>query len=66
MDELSKRNFGALSEGLKQLRSDMSQLKIEVKQKDEHIAQLQQDLNAMQVQIGQMTARFTGTGPTGA
>jgi len=40
MDELTKRNFNALSEGLKMLRADMSQLKIANKHKDEQIQQL--------------------------
>lgn len=64
MDELSKRNFRALSDGLKQQRSDNSTQDEKIRQLEANVVTLQQQVALMQGQIAQLMAVNMGTGPT--
>jgi len=64
VNELTKKNFLAMSEGLKALRSEISELKIEKREQDEQIGQLRTELNSMKSKQGIMMAKLHGTGAT--
>lgn len=64
MDELTTRNFQALSAGLKEERAKNSDLKIKVDNLEQTLAQLQGQLNAMQSQLHMLLAMSKGHGAT--
>lgn len=64
MDEISKRNFIALSDGLKQQRSTNSSQDTKIVQLEANVAMLQGQIATMQGQIAQLMAVNMGTGPT--
>jgi len=64
MNEVTKRNFNALSEGLKQLRAEMQEVKKDSVRKDEQIQQLKAELGNLTGLYGRMMARTQGTGAT--
>ncbi len=64
MDDLTKRNFHALSEGLKSERSKNYDLAIKVSSLEQTVAQMQQELMSLRQQVIGMVASTVGTGPT--
>jgi len=63
--DLTMRNFQALSEGLKDIRSKYAEVLDEVKHMREANGKLVQDNAVMKQQMGMLLARFHGTGATG-
>jgi len=64
MDELTKRNFNALSEGLKQVRAEAREASERVKQLETAITQMQQQITAIQGQTAALIPLAYGTGAT--
>lgn len=64
MDELTKRNFHTLSDGLKDLRAQVDDLKAAGIKKDATIQQLMSQQQTMQQQLSVMMAKFMGSGAT--
>lgn len=64
MDELTKRNFHAMSDGLKDLRSELDLIKEEGKKKDAIISQLSTQQQTMQQQLSVLFAKTMGSGST--
>lgn len=64
MDEISKRNFQTLSEGLKQQRSVNSDQDAKIRALEALVVQQQESINLLRTQIQTMLVRSTGTGPT--
>ena len=64
MDELTLRNFQALSQGLKEQRSKTSELQITINQLQETVGQLQSQLAEMQNQTFALLAAMQGNGAT--
>ena len=62
--ELNQRNFRAMSEGLKSVRTENENLKEKVKKMDEKLGELNNLILALQQQNGILLARFHGTGAT--
>ena len=64
MDELTKRNFHAMSEGLKAVRTQVDELKEDLKRKDGIISQLSIQQQTMQQQLAVLFAKSMGPGST--
>ena len=64
MDELSKRNFHALSEGLKEQRSKTSELTKQINNYTQVVGQLQVQVQSLQSQVGILLAKQMGNGRT--
>ena len=64
MDDLTKRNFHALSEGLKSERTKNYNLAIKVSSLEQTVAQLQQEITQMRQQLISMVSVSVGTGAT--
>ena len=64
MDELTKRNFHAMSEGLKAQRDETDILKEELKKRDAIIGQLMERLNGMEQRLAVVFAKSMGAGST--
>ena len=64
MDNLTKRNFHALSEGLKAQRSSFEELSIKVNALENAIAIMQQQIAQMQQQLAVTSAMLHGSGAT--
>ena len=64
MDELVKRNFHTLSEGLKSQRVEIEKLQEDGKKKDAIISQLSTQQQTMQQQISTLFAKLMGSGAT--
>lgn len=64
MDELVKRNFQALSEGLKDIRGKYADVLKELKHMREANGKLVQENADMKQQMGILLARFHGNGAT--
>lgn len=64
MDALTNRNFQALSEGLKDLRSQLEGLKEDNKRKDATIAQQNLKIDSMQQRVNVLFAKSMGSGAT--
>ncbi len=64
MDELSKRNFHTLSEGLKSVRDEIMEVKEDNKRKDSIIAQLNIRIDTLQQQVSVLFAKSMGSGTT--
>ena len=64
MDALTTRNFHAMSEGLKNTRSEIDKLKEDLKRKDAIISQLSIQQQAMQQQVSILFAKSIGSGTT--
>ena len=64
MDELTKRNFQALSQGLKDERRKNEALAIKVTQLEGTIAMMQNHVNAILPQIAYLKAQSYGSGAT--
>ena len=64
MDDLTKRNFLALSEGLKEQRAKTSKLEIQITQYNELIGAMQAQVQVLQSQVGFLTASVAGHGAT--
>ena len=63
-EELIKRNFHALSDGLKSVRDEVFQLKEDLKGKDAIISQLSIQQQTMQQQLSILFAKSIGSGAT--
>ena len=63
-EELIKRNFHALSDGLKSVRDEVFQLKEDLKRKDAIISQLSIQQQTMQQQLSILFAKSIGSGST--
>ncbi len=64
MDELTTRNFHAMSEGLKSVRAETDKLKEDLKRKDAIISQLSVQQQTMQQQVSVLFAKAMGSGST--
>lgn len=64
MDELTKKNFLAMSEGLKALRTEVSELKKTLVTQNEQIQQLKSELESIKQSNNILLAKHRGTGPT--
>ena len=64
MDELTTRNISALSEGLKEQRSQTSTLQKQITTYNNIIGQLQTQVQELQVKVGLLLAQVKGRGPT--
>jgi len=64
-DELVKRNFHAMSDGLKSVRNEIMELKEDNKRKDSIISELNVRVDMMQQQISTLFAKSMGNGITG-
>lgn len=64
MDELTKRNFEALSQGLKMLRDDLDNVKEENKKKDAIISNLNNDIMLLKQQNAILFGKIAGSGST--
>ena len=64
-DELVKRNFHAMSDGLKSVRNEIMELKEDNKRKDSIISELNIRVDMMQQQISTLFAKSMGNGITG-
>lgn len=64
MDELTKRNFHALSDGLKDCRSQIDALKEDGKRKDAIIAQQNLRIDSMQQRVNVLYVKTIGSGAT--
>jgi phage shock protein A len=64
MDELTTRNLQALSEGLKQIRQQYSDLHKEVESLREHNATLQLKIQSYEQRMNIVWAKSIGTGAT--
>lgn len=62
--ELNQRNFKALSEGLKSVRTDNQNNAEEIKELRRLVGELSNKISALQAQNGALLARFHGTGGT--
>jgi predicted nucleic acid-binding Zn-ribbon protein len=62
MNEVNKRNFKALSEGLKTQRSQISNIELEMKRYNEMTAQLQKQVQDLASKVGFLTAKTQGGG----
>lgn len=62
--EITQRNFEALSEGLKDIRNKYGDVLEELKQMREANGVLVQENLTMKQQMGMLLARFHGTGAT--
>ncbi len=65
MDELTKRNFHAMSDGLKSVRNELMEVKEDNKRKDSIISELNVRVDMMQQQISTLFAKSMGNGITG-
>ena len=63
--DLTQRNFEALSEGLKDIRNKYANVMKEVEHMREANGKLVQDNAVIKQQMGMLLARFHGTGATG-
>ena len=64
MDELTTRNFHAMSEGLKAVRTETDKLKEDLKRKDAIISQLSVQQQTIQQQLSVLFAKSMGSGST--
>lgn len=64
--DLTQRNFQALSEGLKDIRSKYADVMDELLAIREENGKLRQDISVLRGQNGALLARFHGTGSTSA
>ena len=64
MEELVNRNFHAMSEGLKAVRTQVDELKEDLKRKDGIISQLSTQQQVMQQQLAVLFAQSMGSGST--
>lgn len=64
MDEVTKRNFNALSEGLKQLRSCDSDQKLKIAQLEDIVCEMGIAMKEMRQELMILKAITGGTGPT--
>ena len=64
MDELTKRNFHTMSEGLKDCRTRLDEVVAEGKKKDAIISQLSTQQQTMQQQLSVLFAKSMGSGAT--
>ena len=62
--ELTQRNFQALSDGLKDIRSKYADVMTELKAVREENGIIKQEISVLRGQNGQLLARFHGTGST--
>jgi uncharacterized coiled-coil protein SlyX len=64
MDSLTKRNFNALSEGLKEQRSKNQENFTKIQTLETTVAQLRNDLERLHAQLTALLPRVYGTGAT--
>ena len=64
MDGLTKRNFLALSEGLKEQRAKNSDQDTKIRLLEEQLAQARQDLQILTNRFNVLFAQMKGTGAT--
>ena len=64
MDELTKRNFHTMSEGMKSLREKYDEQKLEMRKLRESNAIVVGELAAVKEQLAHLFARIAGHGPT--
>ena len=64
MDALTTRNFEAMSQGLKDMRSELVESKMEGKRKDAKISQLEQRLLQVEQRMAILFAKSMGHGAT--
>ena len=64
MDELTKRNFNSLSEGLKAMRADNELLREDLKNAQTTVAQNIKDIGLLRQQMYVMMAKVNGHGAT--
>ena len=64
MEELVKRNFHTMSDGLKSVRDEVMDLKEDLKRKDAIISQLSVQQQVMQQQLSVLFAKTMGSGST--
>jgi hypothetical protein len=64
MDELSKRNFTALADGLQSQRDENSRQAAKIVQLESLVVELRQDIEMLRGQVSVLMAKGMGTGPT--
>lgn len=64
MDDLTNRNFHAMSDGLKDVRNKVDLMKEDLKRKDAIISQLSIQQQTMQQQLAVLFAKTMGSGST--
>jgi hypothetical protein len=64
MDELSKRNFTALADGLQAQRDESSKQAARITQLESLVVGLRQDIEILRGQVSILMAKGMGTGPT--
>ena len=64
MDELSKRNFATLSEGLKAQRTTNSAQDAKIVKLESLVVELSNNVSILRQQVNMLLARAMGSGPT--